>query len=267
MSHKLLDSLSVQTIVHAVHPRVVTFSRPFTRVLGLARFEVGGRMTVVKMDDGGLLVFSPIKLDAQTKEQVQRLGTVKYVVCPDIEHHLYAGDMLTLNPDASIIGVPGLSKKRADLPFEHLMKPGGPKDQDRPFGIEHEFDYIYLDKTVNHESLFFHVPTKTLLTADLFWNLPAIEQYKQAGPGGTPLMSFNWMTKINSHFMNPSSIGHTAFMWYVMAKGNAGRAQIGSAMSKVLNVWQPTSIIMCHGENVYKNVPETIRRAFRWWKL
>jgi hypothetical protein len=265
---KLLDPLAVQTVVASHDPRVTTFSRPFTRVLGLLKFEVGGRMTVVKMAHGGLFVFSPIKLDDVTRETIQRMGEVEYIVLPDLEHHLYAADYLTLNPSATIIGVPGLDKKRKDLSFEHLM--GGPAEQRKPFGLEHEFDYLYLDKTVNRESLFFHRPSNTLLTADLLWNLPAVEQYKQAGPGGKPRTSFNFMTKINSSFMNPESIGHTAFMWYVMAKGAQGRTQIGDAMKKVIEEWKPTSIVMCHGETVVgsaSDVRNVLKRGFRWWKL
>lgn len=224
-------------------------------------------MTVVKMNDGGLFVFSPIKLDPATKEVITRMGLVTVLILPDIEHHLYVMDYLALNPNATVIGVPGLDKKRKDVPFEHLMRPGGPAEQRKPFGLEEEFDYLYLDKTVNRESLWYHRPTQTLLTADLMWNLPAIEQYAQAGPGGKPMTKFNWMTKINSSFMNPESIGHTAFMWYVMAKGQSGRMQIEQAMKKTINEWKPQRIVMCHGENVESNVIETIRRGFRWWKL
>ena len=40
------------------------------------------RMAVIKLKDGSLLVYSPIFLSTETKNQLDALGEVKYVISP-----------------------------------------------------------------------------------------------------------------------------------------------------------------------------------------
>lgn len=45
------------------------------------------------------------------------IDKVKYLVCPNIVHHLSVQDYVKRYPKASVFGVPGLEKKRSDLNF------------------------------------------------------------------------------------------------------------------------------------------------------
>jgi hypothetical protein len=47
------------------------------------------RMTVVQLHDGSLWIHSPIEPEPSRREQLDRLGPVRYVVAPNKSHHLF----------------------------------------------------------------------------------------------------------------------------------------------------------------------------------
>ena len=50
---------------------------------------VGTRMTVIRLADNSLLLISPIEITPKIKQQLISLGTVKYLIAPNLFHHLY----------------------------------------------------------------------------------------------------------------------------------------------------------------------------------
>ncbi|HEX5067892.1 MAG TPA: DUF4336 domain-containing protein, partial [Myxococcota bacterium] len=69
---------------------------------------VGTRMTVIRLDDGSLLLHSAVKLDPELRKELDALGPVRYVVAPNRVHHLYAGKVRDAYPDARLWIGPGL---------------------------------------------------------------------------------------------------------------------------------------------------------------
>ena len=59
------------------------------RFLGL---EVGARMTVVRLPDGGLWLHSPVRAAPELVREVQALGPVTCLVAPNKLHHLFVGE-------------------------------------------------------------------------------------------------------------------------------------------------------------------------------
>ena len=55
------------------------------RFLGL---ETGTRMTVARLESGGLFVHSPIPFDAALRAAIAEIGPVEAVVAPCLFHHL-----------------------------------------------------------------------------------------------------------------------------------------------------------------------------------
>src|SRR5262249_58999931 len=62
------------------------------RPLKLAVGDIGARMTVIRLADGGLFLHSPVPLDAATKRALDELGPVRVVVAPSKVHHLFASE-------------------------------------------------------------------------------------------------------------------------------------------------------------------------------
>jgi hypothetical protein len=99
--------------------------RLWTRQMPLRLFgvELGTRMSVVRLSDegGGLWLHSPIALDRPLREELNALGRVRFVVCPNMGHHMFAGEYFGAYPDASFYAAPGLPQKRPDLSFNAVL--------------------------------------------------------------------------------------------------------------------------------------------------
>ena len=85
---------------------------PSHRMMGI---ELGTRMTVVRLPSGELWVHSPIPPSPALRAEVDALGSVRHVVCPNLYHHLYAGAWAEAYPDA-LVHAPAGRAAKAVLP-------------------------------------------------------------------------------------------------------------------------------------------------------
>lgn len=128
------------------------------KFLGL---QLGTRMTVVRLGEE-LVVLSAISPTPSLVEQVEALGTVRWVVAPNCFHHLYAGAFTAQFDQASLLGPPGIVKKRSDLAFD------GQLPVDAPAEWEGQLEFVRVEGMPKlDEALFFHPSTRTLITCDL----------------------------------------------------------------------------------------------------
>jgi hypothetical protein len=100
-------------------------------VRGPQRFlgaEVGTRMTVIRLDDGGLWLHSPVRIDPSIRADLDALGPVRFIVAPNRFHHLYVAAYAEASPQAKLFGAPGLDKKRRDLRFDAILDDNPPPD-------------------------------------------------------------------------------------------------------------------------------------------
>lgn len=143
----------------------------FEEPLRYMGFEMGRRMTVVRLGDGALLVHSPAALDEPLRGQLDELGEVRFVLPASILHgHLYMGQYRDAYPDAKLYGVPGLGRKRPDLRLDRELtesaEPAWREDLDQK-----RFDGHRLGSRVLNEIEFFHRRSRTLITGDLCFNI------------------------------------------------------------------------------------------------
>ena len=139
-------------------------AQPHT-MLGL---HLGTRMSVVRLDDGGLWIHSPIRLTAALRQAVDALGEVRHIVCPNIYHHLYAGDWVTAFPRALVYAPERLRRKRRDLRIDTVLDGAAPLwgDQLRP---------VHIDGSTLDETVFVHRRARAIISSDLVENFSACE--------------------------------------------------------------------------------------------
>lgn len=84
MTSKLIPANPADVmVIREVVPRtIITLSVPFSR---FGRIKIGGRGTIVRLENGSLAVFSPVALTEDVKQKVAELGEVKYITALDIE--------------------------------------------------------------------------------------------------------------------------------------------------------------------------------------
>ena len=120
------------------------------------------RTTVVRLDDGSLLLHSPAPPTDALAEELRGLGPVRWLVVPNCFHHLGTPAAAARFPDAQVVGPASALKRNKALSF-HL------DIGDRRF-VEQvpEFEALpllgvpFLDETV-----LYHRPTQSLLGADI----------------------------------------------------------------------------------------------------
>ena len=95
-----------------------------TRPLRLPVGDIGTRMTVIRLADGGLFLHSPIRLDDETRAALDAIGPVRCVVAPSKVHHFFVGAYRDAYPHAKLFAAPGLPAKRKDLRFDAVLASG-----------------------------------------------------------------------------------------------------------------------------------------------
>ena len=146
-----------ETVVCDVTNQITTFSRPFAR---LGKFHIGARATAIKLKDNSLFLVSPTILDDKVKE---KLGNqkVSYLVAPDVEHYLQLNAYKEVYPDAKLVGPKELQEKgyNLDVVFSEA-------ETEKTFS-NGEIKARFFSGFVNKDIAFLHVPSKTLIQADL----------------------------------------------------------------------------------------------------
>ena len=54
--------------------------------------DIGTRMTIARLDESALVLRSPVPIDAETESQLRVIGSVRFVVAPNLRHCLYVAD-------------------------------------------------------------------------------------------------------------------------------------------------------------------------------
>jgi len=168
-------------------------------------------MTIVKLqssssddDDDAeaeLVVHSPVQLDPPLVEALSKLGRVAHVISPNYEHVKYASQWAEAYPVAKVWGCPGLMEREPDVRWTGEVpfgaRPRGfateeedgtsgrnssnnENNNDEPMWDWEELQPLHIDTEINpftrraffNEVVFYHAPSKTLLTTDFYWNYP-----------------------------------------------------------------------------------------------
>ena len=138
------------------------------RPLKLAIGDIGTRMTVIRLADGGLWLHSPVRLDAATRAALEALGPVRAVVAPSKVHHFFVDDYLAAYPEACAYAAPGLAEKRRDLSFYAVL------GDDAPAAWAGDIEqHLFRGAPYINEVVFFHRSTRTLVLTDLAFNVAA----------------------------------------------------------------------------------------------
>lgn len=160
----------------------------FDQLQGIFYVVVPIRMTVIKLSQGGLLIYAPVAPTREcirlVKELVAQHGDVKYIILPTIsglEHKVFVGPFARYFPNAQVFIAPSQWSFPLNLPLSWLGFPSKrtcvlPEDSTKtPFADE--FDYailgpIDLGPGRFAEVAFLHKNTSTLLVTDSVVSIP-----------------------------------------------------------------------------------------------
>lgn len=250
--------------IQEVTPEITTFDYPFAR-FGI--LPIGGRSIAIKMRDGRLWVVPSTPLDQPTKAKIDSLGEVAYLVAPDNVHHLFLKDFHQAYPSAKVVGTEGHEEKRPDVKFEGIYGKDPPTKQ---YGYESELVPQYFPTFANRDVAFLHKDSKTLITADLLFNLPCNQQYRNtpSGKATSWIPGIIWFSKL----FNPYTSFHKTFLGTAgVASPIPGIEKGGSTEERKKNFaeaastvakWDFRRIIMLHGDIIENHGQEAWKAAF-----
>jgi len=214
---------------------IFTVQRPY-RVLGM---ELGVRMTVIRLQDGGLFLHSPVRLDPELKKEMDSLGPVRCLVGPNLFHHLSLRPWREDYPEARLFGVSGLPEKRKNLKFDGVLGETPPPE----WAGQIEQVAVKGMPKVN-EVVFFHPKSRTLLLTDLAFHI------RNDSPFSTRLL----FRLINGGYgrMAPTRLFKTVIK---------DRKAFRSSLDRILE-WDFDKVILSHGHLVHDDGKEAFRKAF-----
>jgi hypothetical protein len=121
------------------------------------------RMTLIETQ-GGIVIYSPVALAASHLDLIHRIGDVSTIIAPNLFHHFYLRPCIAAFPKARVLVPQGLTEKIGSIPDAEIMT------EWLDIGASEELDcHIFAGHTLR-ETVLFHRPTGTLVTADLLYN-------------------------------------------------------------------------------------------------
>jgi Domain of unknown function (DUF4336) len=222
--------------IKSLAPDLWIADRPFKLPLILG--DIGCRMTIIRLADGGLFLHSPVPLDAETRAALDAIGPVRAIVAPSKAHHLFAGEYVKTYGGAKLHGAPGLSDKRRDLKFDSIL--GDDPHPDWQGQIE---QHLFRGAPRLNEVVFFHPATQTVIFTDLVFNMPAQHASKAR--------VFNWLSGAAGRF------GPHRLIKLAIADRGAARASVERMLQ-----WDFDRVIVTHGDVLDTGGHDRVRAAF-----
>jgi len=197
---------------------------------------------------------------------------VRYLIASDIEHHIFLSDWAAAYPNAKLIGPEGLPEKR-----HKASDSGDPKIGKEPFAVvvtkenartvkigddfDRDFDMEYVHVHPNKELVFCYKPDKTLIQADLMFNLPAEEQYSRVPEDQKPQQGVLGKLFSGMQTTRGDAMGMKRFLWYVASR--ADRAAFNESVARIAE-WEFDTIVPCHGETIVGDGKRVFEKVFAW---
>jgi hypothetical protein len=148
----------MSALTNVVDGKIWTFDRP----VWFSGVRLRARTTVVRLDDGSLLLHSPAPPSDALVDQLRALGPVRWLVVPNCFHHLGTPEAAAQFSEAQVVGPASALQRNKALRLHVDI-------HDARFGERvAELEALpllgvpFLDETV-----LYHRPTQTLLGADI----------------------------------------------------------------------------------------------------
>lgn len=205
-------------------------------------FRYPTRMAVIRLADGALFIWSPVALSPELRNDVDALGSVRFIVTPTAMHSVSLPEWKCAYPNATLFAAPGSRERRKDIAFDADLMDEPPADWDG------ELDQVLMrGNAIAVEAIFYHRKSGTVLIADLLQNFPA-----------------GWFTGVRSvmarldGMIAPEPRTPQKFR-IAFTNRKAARVSLGKVLA-----WPARKVVIAHGDIVHENARAYLARAFKW---
>ena len=205
-------------------------------------FHYGTRMAVIRLSDGGLFIWSPVKLTQELRDQVDAIGDVRHLIAPNSLHHMFLDDWRTAYPNALAYAAPRLRSKRKDIEF------AGDLGDEPAAAWAGDIDQVVMRGClITSEVVFFHRKSATVLFTDL------IQQFPKGWFSGWREIVARFDLMMESEPSVPRKFRNT------FVNRRAARAALAR-----IQAWPAERVLMAHGAPIERDGRAFIGRAFAW---
>ena len=208
--------------------------KPFA-MLGL---QIGGRMTVCRLQDGSLLVHSPVRTTPEERAALTAIGPVRHIVAPNLMHHLFVADLKSAFPEARVYVAPGLPQKLKTLRYDEVLGDTAPA----AWAGQIEQHVVGGMPGLN-EVVFFVKASRALMVTDLVFNFTSVNS--------------TW----EKLFWTLNGALGGVRVTRVLRSTIKDRAMCKASIERILS-WDFDRITLCHGEVVTSAGRDALRQAY-----
>ena len=209
-------------------------------------FDYPTRMAVVRLDDGGLWVWSPIEPSAALIDHLRTLGPVRHLVSPNKLHHLFLAAWKAEFPEAKLWATAQTVARFPQLHFSGTLT-----DVEPPAWAGQIDQYDFANSRFLEEVIFFHRKSRTAIIGDL--SQPFSESFLKAH---WPCW-LRWIAKrvgmVEGRGFAPIEVRST------FRHRDSARAKMRALIDE-----DPERVVVAHGEIVRSGGGGYLRRAFSW---
>lgn len=197
-------------------------------------------MVVLRLRDGGLLLYSPVAMTPSRRAAVEALGAVTHLYSPNVFHHLRLGEWAAAFPSARLHAPAGLAKKRPDLRIDRV----------HGSAPEPAFDGLIDEQRIEgfrlEESALFYRPESTLVVADLVHNI------------GRPEHSWTALYTKMMGFYGRVALSRM-IRWTAFPDREAARRSLEAVLAHSFD-----RLVVGHGEPLATGGKEALTAAYSW---
>lgn len=229
-----------QTILNPVAENLWEIERPL-KAPGL---RINHRMSVVRLQNGDLWVHSPVELDLEIANALARLGPVRHLIAPSCYHDLYWPAWLTRYPEASFYCPPGFPEAHRECQYGFVLTPDSREDW------EEELPKTFIAGMPKlNEYVFLHRASRTLIVADLVFNIEAEQQ--------------NWLGKL---LLKLNGIYGHAGCSRIFKSFIKDRSAFRASLDQVLKL-DFDRLVIGHGADIPNDAKVVLREAMKWMEV
>lgn len=203
---------------------------------------LGRQIVVVRLPGGGLWIHSPVPMTPALRAELAALGEVRHVVGPILWHDECLREFQAEFPQALFHAAPGLAAQKKDVRFGAELS-----DAPHPDWAGVLEQHLVRGMPKLNEVVFFHAASRSLIIADLAFNL---------GPDGSW-----WFALLMRAYGAWNRFGPTLLAKTLMKDKAAARA----SLDRILE-WDFDRVIVGHGRNVETDAKRVFREAYAFLK-
>jgi len=146
------------------------------------------------------------------------------------------------------------------VPFKTIFTTKNKREVRISEEFDSEFEYEFVESHPNKEIVFNHKPSKTLIQADLLFNLPATEQYSRSPESATAGL----LTKLALKLMGTGgqAMGQKRAQWYMFSSGDK---KAFTESVRRIHGWGFENVVPCHGDTILGEGKGVFEKVFGWF--